>query len=143
MARPVIVVGIDGSDGSLTALRWALHEADLRQLSVEAPRVNDRRVDEATGKRRRFSIRYATGHHRRQNRQPQGADPVPRPPDQKQAAGSRRPLDRAGGLPDLVPPSGRASGTLPTIQRSVQPSPTSPTYRPEVRGLARERSVQV
>ncbi len=45
MARPVIVVGIDGSDGSLAALRWALHEADLRQLSVEG--VNGWLVPEA------------------------------------------------------------------------------------------------
>ena len=35
MARPVIVVGIDGSDGSNDALRWALHEAGLRSLTVE------------------------------------------------------------------------------------------------------------
>ena len=45
MARQVIVVGIDGSDGSLAALRWALHEASLRQLSVEG--VNGWLVPEA------------------------------------------------------------------------------------------------
>ena len=64
-------------------------------IVVEAPRVNNRRVDEATGKRRRFSRWYATGHHRRQNRQPQGADPVPRPPDQR-----NRPQGAAG--PSIV-----------------------------------------
>jgi nucleotide-binding universal stress UspA family protein len=31
-----IVVGVDGSDGSLAALRWALAEAELRQAEVEA-----------------------------------------------------------------------------------------------------------
>ena len=31
-----IVVGVDGSEGSKTALRWALAEARLRQTSVEA-----------------------------------------------------------------------------------------------------------
>jgi nucleotide-binding universal stress UspA family protein len=45
MSRPVIVVGVDGSDGSLTALRWALREAALRHLAVEA--VNGWLVPEA------------------------------------------------------------------------------------------------
>lgn len=32
--RQRIVVGIDGSDGSMAALRWALHEARLRSAAV-------------------------------------------------------------------------------------------------------------
>lgn len=35
MAKSVIVVGIDGSDGSRRALRWALNEANLRGSAVE------------------------------------------------------------------------------------------------------------
>jgi nucleotide-binding universal stress UspA family protein len=35
-ATPVIVVGIDGSDSSIDALRWALHQADLVGAGVEA-----------------------------------------------------------------------------------------------------------
>lgn len=35
MKRSVIVVGIDGSEGSRRALRWALHEASLRGATVE------------------------------------------------------------------------------------------------------------
>jgi nucleotide-binding universal stress UspA family protein len=34
MATSPIVVGFDGSDGSLAALRWALQEAQLRKSSV-------------------------------------------------------------------------------------------------------------
>lgn len=35
-ARPRVVVGVDGSDGSRAALGWALNEARLRGASVEA-----------------------------------------------------------------------------------------------------------
>lgn len=36
-----IVVGVDGSDASASALRWAVDEARLRQASVEAVHVLD------------------------------------------------------------------------------------------------------
>jgi nucleotide-binding universal stress UspA family protein len=39
MAR--IVVGVDGSEESMTALRWAVEEARLRGASVEAVHVHD------------------------------------------------------------------------------------------------------
>ena len=32
--KPFLVVGVDGSPSSITALRWALAEAELRQLEV-------------------------------------------------------------------------------------------------------------
>lgn len=35
MSNSVIVVGVNGSDGSRRALRWALKEADLRKTAVE------------------------------------------------------------------------------------------------------------
>lgn len=35
-ARPFIVVGVDGSDSSIRALRWALEEARQRDASVRA-----------------------------------------------------------------------------------------------------------
>jgi nucleotide-binding universal stress UspA family protein len=34
--RPVVVVGVDGSEGSAEALRWAVAEAETRNWSVEA-----------------------------------------------------------------------------------------------------------
>ena len=39
MSGAVIVVGVDGSDGSRRALRWALHEAALRGSTVQAVTV--------------------------------------------------------------------------------------------------------
>jgi nucleotide-binding universal stress UspA family protein len=40
----VIVVGVDGSQASLAALRWALHEAALRQVDLRVVGVVDIRM---------------------------------------------------------------------------------------------------
>lgn len=44
MSDRVIVVGVDGSQASLAALRWALHEAALRQVDLRVVGVVDIRM---------------------------------------------------------------------------------------------------
>lgn len=52
MSKPVIVVGIDGSEGSRRALRWAIEEARLHHSTVEAVTVWPARGEpDVTGER--------------------------------------------------------------------------------------------